>query len=73
VVGSGAEGDRTLNLRIANAMLSQLSYRPSCWNTKTNFSTPMKQAIPWHAIASSVTTRGWSGARVASCHCVSSG
>jgi hypothetical protein len=26
--GSGAEGDRTLNLRIANAMLSQLSYRP---------------------------------------------
>ena len=26
---SGAEGDRTLNLRIANAALSQLSYRPS--------------------------------------------
>ena len=25
---SGAEGDRTLNLRIANAALSQLSYRP---------------------------------------------
>jgi hypothetical protein len=26
---SGAEGDRTLNLSIANAALSQLSYRPS--------------------------------------------
>ena len=26
---SGAEGDRTLNLRIANAALSQLSYRPN--------------------------------------------
>jgi hypothetical protein len=26
---NGAEGDRTLNLRIANAALSQLSYRPS--------------------------------------------
>src|SRR5262245_31487275 len=26
---NGAEGDRTLNLRIANATLSQLSYRPS--------------------------------------------
>ncbi len=25
---SGAEGDRTLNLSIANAALSQLSYRP---------------------------------------------
>jgi hypothetical protein len=25
---NGAEGDRTLNLRIANAALSQLSYRP---------------------------------------------
>src|SRR6185437_13539916 len=25
----GAEGDRTLNLRIANATLSQLSYRPT--------------------------------------------
>jgi hypothetical protein len=25
---SGAEGDRTLNLCIANAALSQLSYRP---------------------------------------------
>jgi hypothetical protein len=25
---SGAEGARTLNLRIANAALSQLSYRP---------------------------------------------
>jgi hypothetical protein len=24
----GAEGDRTLDLRIANATLSQLSYRP---------------------------------------------
>src|SRR4051812_27397447 len=28
-LSSGAEGDRTLNLRIANATLSQLSYRPS--------------------------------------------
>src|ERR1700686_3067488 len=27
--GSGAEGDRTLDLRIANATLSQLSYRPT--------------------------------------------
>jgi hypothetical protein len=25
----GAEGDRTLDLRIANATLSQLSYRPT--------------------------------------------
>ena len=30
--GNGAEGDRTLNLSIANAALSQLSYRPAgCW------------------------------------------
>ena len=28
-VGCGAEGDRTLDLRIANATLSQLSYRPT--------------------------------------------
>src|SRR5207248_10095820 len=28
VVNNGAEGARTLNLRIANAALSQLSYRP---------------------------------------------
>ena len=28
---SGAEGDRTLNLSIANAALSQLSYRPIWW------------------------------------------
>jgi hypothetical protein len=27
--GCGAEGDRTLDLRIANAALSQLSYRPT--------------------------------------------
>jgi hypothetical protein len=27
--GYGAEGDRTLDLRIANATLSQLSYRPT--------------------------------------------
>jgi hypothetical protein len=27
---SGAEGDRTLNLSIANAALSQLSYGPNC-------------------------------------------
>jgi hypothetical protein len=27
-MANGAEGDRTLNLRIANAALSQLSYRP---------------------------------------------
>jgi hypothetical protein len=27
--GGGAEGDRTLDLRIANATLSQLSYRPT--------------------------------------------
>ena len=27
----GAEGDRTLDLRIANATLSQLSYRPRGW------------------------------------------
>jgi hypothetical protein len=26
---TGAEGDRTLDLRIANATLSQLSYRPT--------------------------------------------
>ena len=30
---NGAEGDRTLNLRIANAALSQLSYRP-IWITR---------------------------------------
>ena len=29
---SGAEGARTLNLRIANATLSQLSYRPGQWS-----------------------------------------
>ena len=29
-VDGGAEGDRTLDLRIANATLSQLSYRPTC-------------------------------------------
>ena len=29
-VNGGAEGDRTLDLRIANATLSQLSYRPTC-------------------------------------------
>ncbi len=28
-VTGGAEGDRTLDLRIANAALSQLSYRPT--------------------------------------------
>ncbi len=28
-LGGGAEGDRTLDLRIANATLSQLSYRPT--------------------------------------------
>src|SRR5580698_3673777 len=28
-MNGGAEGDRTLDLRIANATLSQLSYRPS--------------------------------------------
>ena len=28
-IGGGAEGDRTLDLRIANATLSQLSYRPT--------------------------------------------
>jgi hypothetical protein len=28
-VYGGAEGDRTLDLRIANATLSQLSYRPT--------------------------------------------
>ena len=28
---SGAEGIRTLDLGIANATLSQLSYRPSQW------------------------------------------
>ncbi len=28
-MGCGAEGDRTLDLRIANATLSQLSYRPT--------------------------------------------
>jgi hypothetical protein len=33
VVANGAEGDRTLNLRIANAALSQLSYRPSWFFT----------------------------------------
>lgn len=31
---SGAEGDRTLNLSIANAALSQLSYRPELTGTK---------------------------------------
>jgi hypothetical protein len=29
VENNGAEGARTLNLRIANAALSQLSYRPN--------------------------------------------
>ena len=29
IEANGAEGDRTLNLRIANAALSQLSYRPN--------------------------------------------
>jgi hypothetical protein len=28
-INGGAEGDRTLDLRIANATLSQLSYRPT--------------------------------------------
>ena len=31
-VNGGAEGDRTLDLRIANATLSQLSYRPTPGN-----------------------------------------
>ena len=30
-LANGAEGDRTLNLSIANAALSQLSYRPGRW------------------------------------------
>ena len=30
----GAEGDRTLDLRIANATLSQLSYRPEMMKLK---------------------------------------
>ena len=38
---SGAEGARTLNLRIANAALSQLSYRPN-WITRT----PVKSTVP---------------------------
>src|SRR5437764_3569182 len=29
MLNAGAEGDRTLDLRIANATLSQLSYRPT--------------------------------------------
>ena len=33
IEANGAEGDRTLNLRIANAALSQLSYRP-IWITE---------------------------------------
>ena len=32
----GDEGDRTPNLRIANAALSQLSYIPTLQTTKTN-------------------------------------
>jgi hypothetical protein len=37
----GAEGDRTLDLRIANATLSQLSYRPDMI-AGTNKSRSMK-------------------------------
>lgn len=33
---TGAEGDRTLNLRIANATLSQLSYGPKGFGKYTN-------------------------------------
>lgn len=33
---TGAEGDRTLNLRIANATLSQLSYGPNGFGKYTN-------------------------------------
>ena len=38
---NGAEGDRTLNLRIANAALSQLSYRP-IWITGIQSTVPMR-------------------------------
>lgn len=34
---SGAEEDRTPNLGIANAALSQLSYRPVVWGTLAEF------------------------------------
>src|SRR6185312_9778957 len=39
VVG-GAEGDRTLDLRIANATLSQLSYRPTIWIFRAGIGNP---------------------------------
>jgi hypothetical protein len=41
----GAEGDRTLDLRIANATLSQLSYRPTNEGRDCNEAPPRQQAI----------------------------
>ena len=41
----GAEGDRTLDLRIANATLSQLSYRPTNEGRDCNEAPPGQQAI----------------------------
>ena len=41
----GAEGDRTLDLRIANATLSQLSYRPTNEGRDCNEAPPPQQAI----------------------------
>jgi GNAT superfamily N-acetyltransferase len=40
----GAEGDRTLDLRIANATLSQLSYRPTNEGPDCNEAPPDQQA-----------------------------
>jgi len=37
---SGAEGDRTLNLSIANAALSQLSYRPLVQPVRFKITSP---------------------------------
>ena len=44
---SGAEEDRTPNLGIANAALSQLSYRPVVWGNTRGF--PAGNMIVWHA------------------------
>src|SRR5205085_11008397 len=54
---TGAEGDRTLDLRIANATLSQLSYRPTDDHpTKSRLSRPTNR---WPIIE----TRDFAGLR----------
>src|ERR1017187_9339911 len=55
---NGAEGDRTLNLRIANAALSQLSYRPNrITGIKLPFRTPLRK-VRWTSARLAPSTNG---------------